>query len=352
MQVQTEQLRSSLLSSVSHDLRTPLAAIAGASSSAAGWSHGARSRSRASCSQTIVDESRRLARLVDNLLDMTRLESGTVTLQQAMARAGGNRRLGAAPACGGELAGHRVDVDLPRDLPLVSLDGVLIEQVLVNLLENAARYTPAGSRDRDHGARDVPERVELRVADNGPGLPPGSGGARLREVLSRRGHVRPTAAAASGWDWRSAGPSSRPTAAASRRGIGPTAAQSSSFRLPCEPATPHVALDELPAASGAGHARYRATSAASSRTKLPIRRFLRASLSGEGYRLTEAETGQQALRVAAQQPPDLVILDLGLPDIDGQEVLRQLREWLRAPIIVLSARDQEQQKIQALDQRG
>jgi two-component system KDP operon response regulator KdpE len=83
--------------------------------------------------------------------------------------------------------------------------------------------------------------------------------------------------------------------------------------------------------------------------ELPIRRFLRTALSGEGYRLAEAETGQQAIHLAAQQPPDLVILDLGLPDIDGQEVLRQLREWLHAPIIILSARDQEPQKIQALD---
>jgi two-component system KDP operon response regulator KdpE len=63
----------------------------------------------------------------------------------------------------------------------------------------------------------------------------------------------------------------------------------------------------------------------------------------------EAATGQQALRHAAQQPPELVILDLGLPDIDGQDVLRQLREWLTAPVIVLSARDQEHQKITALD---
>src|SRR5262245_27942262 len=83
--------------------------------------------------------------------------------------------------------------------------------------------------------------------------------------------------------------------------------------------------------------------------ELPIRRFLRASLAGEGYRLAEAETGQQAIRLAAQQPPDLVILDLGLPDADGQDVLRQLREWLQAPIVVLSARDQEQQKVAALD---
>src|SRR5262249_13870006 len=83
--------------------------------------------------------------------------------------------------------------------------------------------------------------------------------------------------------------------------------------------------------------------------ELPIRRFLRASLAGEGYRLVEAECGQQAIKVAAQQPPDLVILDLGLPDMDGHEVLRQLREWLRAPVIILSVRDQEQQKITALD---
>jgi two-component system KDP operon response regulator KdpE len=83
--------------------------------------------------------------------------------------------------------------------------------------------------------------------------------------------------------------------------------------------------------------------------ELPIRRFLRTSLAGEGYRLTEAETGQKALKIAAQQPPDLVILDLGLPDLDGQDLLRQLREWLRAPIIVLSARDQEKQKVAALD---
>ena len=81
----------------------------------------------------------------------------------------------------------------------------------------------------------------------------------------------------------------------------------------------------------------------------PIRRFLRASLSDEGYRLNEASTGAEGLHVAQQPPPDLVILDLGLPDMDGQEIIRRLREWSKVPIIVLSARDQEAQKIQALD---
>jgi two-component system KDP operon response regulator KdpE len=81
----------------------------------------------------------------------------------------------------------------------------------------------------------------------------------------------------------------------------------------------------------------------------PIRRFLRASLTNEGYRVNEAVSGDEGLRAATSQPPDLVILDLGLPDVDGQDVLRRLREWLTAPIIVLTARDQEQQKITALD---
>lgn len=81
----------------------------------------------------------------------------------------------------------------------------------------------------------------------------------------------------------------------------------------------------------------------------PIRRFLRASLTNEGYRVNEASSGEDGLRTASRQPPDLVILDLGLPDMDGQEILRRLREWLTAPVIILSARDQEQQKIEALD---
>jgi two-component system KDP operon response regulator KdpE len=81
----------------------------------------------------------------------------------------------------------------------------------------------------------------------------------------------------------------------------------------------------------------------------PIRRFLLASLAGGGFRVVEADAGEAGLRLAAQQPPDVVILDLGLPDLDGLEVLRRLREWFAGPVIVLSARDLESQKVQALD---
>jgi len=80
-----------------------------------------------------------------------------------------------------------------------------------------------------------------------------------------------------------------------------------------------------------------------------IRKFLRASLSAHGYRLEEAETGKRGLLLAAQQPPELVILDLGLPDMDGLDVTRELRTWTSVPIIVLSAREQDGDKVAALD---
>jgi len=83
--------------------------------------------------------------------------------------------------------------------------------------------------------------------------------------------------------------------------------------------------------------------------ELSIRRFLRAALDGNDYRLIEATTGEEALREVAQRSPDIVLLDLGLPDVDGVEVTRRLREWSQVPIVVLSARGQESDKIAALD---
>jgi two-component system, OmpR family, KDP operon response regulator KdpE len=80
-----------------------------------------------------------------------------------------------------------------------------------------------------------------------------------------------------------------------------------------------------------------------------IRRFLRVSLVGQGYRLVEAATGRDGIMHAADQQPDLMILDLGLPDIDGMQVIRQVRMWSRIPIVILSARGQEHQKVDALD---
>src|SRR5262245_41779382 len=80
-----------------------------------------------------------------------------------------------------------------------------------------------------------------------------------------------------------------------------------------------------------------------------VRRYLHSALIAENYRCVEAATGQEGLRLALHTPPDLVILDLGLPDWDGQKVLQQLREWLQAPVIVLSARNRERDKVAVLE---
>ncbi len=81
----------------------------------------------------------------------------------------------------------------------------------------------------------------------------------------------------------------------------------------------------------------------------PIRKFLRAALTAHGYEVFEAATGRDALSAIIAHRPDLLILDLGLPDIEGVEVTRQLREWSKIPIIILSVREHEQDKIAALD---
>lgn len=81
----------------------------------------------------------------------------------------------------------------------------------------------------------------------------------------------------------------------------------------------------------------------------PMRRFLRASLTAHDYQLVEAETAKDGLAQAAARNPDLILLDLGLPDLDGLAVTEQLRGWAKMPIIVLSARGQEDDKVRALD---
>ena len=83
--------------------------------------------------------------------------------------------------------------------------------------------------------------------------------------------------------------------------------------------------------------------------EIQIRRPLRVVLEGENYQVHEAETGQQGLMEIASRRPGIILLDLGLPDLDGLEVLSRLREWSEAPVIVLSVRDDEQGKVAALD---
>ncbi|MGH2392608.1 MAG: DUF4118 domain-containing protein, partial [Candidatus Limnocylindria bacterium] len=171
VRIESERLRNSLLSSVSHDLRTPLTTITGAISAI--LENGTRMDApmRQELLESAREEAERLNRLVQNLLEMTRLESGALQLRKEWHPL--EEVIGAALSrLGKRLGNRRVTTRVPPDLPLVAIDDVLIEQVLVNLLDNAIKYTPPGSPIAII-ATATDRAVTVEIADRGPGLPPG-----------------------------------------------------------------------------------------------------------------------------------------------------------------------------------
>jgi len=166
---EADKLRSALLRSISHDLKTPLSAILGTATTLRDYSGTLPEADRADLLSTVVDEAERLHRFIANLLDMTRIESGAVEPNASMHFVGdvvGTALRRAAKI----VAQHRTEVDIASDLPMLKLDHVLFEQVLFNLLDNAAKYAPEGSRIRIQGWADG-GFVSLQVMDEGPGIP-------------------------------------------------------------------------------------------------------------------------------------------------------------------------------------
>ena len=170
LQMESESLRNSLLSAISHDLRTPLSVLVGLAESIR-LTQPPPTDAQARIAETLREEALRISAKVNNLLDMARLQAGKVQLNrqwQPLEEVVGS----ALKATEGSLVAHSVATALPDDLPLLEIDGVLIERVLCNLLENAAKYTPQGT-PLSIGAALRESEVEVWVDDNGPGLPKG-----------------------------------------------------------------------------------------------------------------------------------------------------------------------------------
>jgi two-component system sensor histidine kinase KdpD len=168
---ESERLRNALLAAISHDLRAPLASLVDAASSLAERGERIGERDRVELARAIHAEAGRMTGLIDNVLDMARLQAGAASLHRHWhpleALVGATiERLERT------LAAHRVQTHLPADLPLVNVDGGLIGQVLGNLLENAAKYTPPRTTI-SISAEPGPDEIVVSVADEGPGLPPG-----------------------------------------------------------------------------------------------------------------------------------------------------------------------------------
>jgi two-component system sensor histidine kinase KdpD len=167
--IETDRLRAALLTSISHDLKTPLAVVFAAAGTLRDLSSALSDAEKAELLATIIDESDRLNRFIANLLDMTRLESGAVVPNTALHDLG--EIIGSALQRASKiLASHRVEVSLATDLPMLDLDAVLFEQALFNLLDNAAKYAPVGTLIRIQGWRDA-SSVWLQIIDEGEGIP-------------------------------------------------------------------------------------------------------------------------------------------------------------------------------------
>jgi len=165
LSAESEKIRSALLSSVSHDIRTPLTSITGAASAL--LDHTGDPDTLAT---SIFEEAQRLNRHVRNLLDMTKLESGSV--QPKLEWENIEELIGTAlRRTETLLASRAIHVDVPEDFPLVHVDGMLFVQALINFLENAARHTPAGS-PIDIAVREERRWIFVDVMDRGPGVPP------------------------------------------------------------------------------------------------------------------------------------------------------------------------------------
>jgi two-component system, OmpR family, sensor histidine kinase KdpD len=168
---ESESLRNTLLASISHDLRTPLAVIAGAGSVLANPDLNLDNDARSRLAASIETNAHEMSKLISNVLDLMRFEAGEVKLRQDWQTI--DDLLGTALGqLHDRLAQHMVHIDLPNDLPAVYVDAPLITQVFANLLDNCAKHTPPGTRINISAGLEE-HAVRIVVDDNGPGLPPG-----------------------------------------------------------------------------------------------------------------------------------------------------------------------------------
>ena len=169
--LEADRLRSALLTSISHDLKTPLAAILGSASTIRALGKELSERQKAELITTVIDESERLNRFIANLMDMTRLEAGAIRLHTS---AHDLREIVGSALRRAEkiLANHRVELVAPEDLPMADVDPVLFEQALFNILDNAAKYAPSGSTVRI-ACRQDGANVRVDISDEGSGIPGG-----------------------------------------------------------------------------------------------------------------------------------------------------------------------------------
>jgi CheY-like chemotaxis protein len=335
-----DRFRSALLNSISHDLRTPLSTVLGASSTLIDYGKGMSAAVRDDLLLSIREEAERLNRYVGNLLDMTRLEGGALRLRTDWTDV--RDVLGAAAdRVSRRLETRALTRDFPVELSLVRVDSSLAGAGRGQHPGKRHRLQPVGHPDRDGRLRGSLQRGDQHRG-RGQGHSDRRAGAGVREVPPHGGADRPQSG-------RGPGP-------VDLQGLHRRHGRPHRRRQPDPRRQGHADPDQ-PAQGGrdsASSAMSLMMSAVRQRILIiddepQIHRFLGPAMDAAGYEPLRADSGQEGLRGIALWSPDAVVLDLGLPDMDGKDVLAKARAFYDGPIVILSARDREAEKIQALD---
>ena len=325
------RMRADLLRSVSHDIRTPLTSIIG-STSAVLDNPDLSTEDRRTLLQDVKQEAQWLIRVVENLLSITRIGSDQAELakqpepaEEVLAEAAQKARK--------RLPDIKFSVEVPDDLLMVPMDPILIEQVLSNLIENAVTHGVTTTAIHLSVKETEDGFAAFSVRDNGRGIPP-----------SLLPHL---------FDY-SIRHASTPTGDGKRNmGLGLSGVQRcrQSARRPSHgpQSQGRRGVYLLPARFQGGiHMNIREKILVIEDEK-SIAHFISTILTANGYDAMRASSGAEAMSMISSHCPDLVILDLGLPDMDGLDILRQIRSWSTLPVVVVSARSHEQDKVSALD---
>ena len=316
-----EQLRANLLRAISHDLRTPLTSISGNASNLLSNGDSFDNDTKKQLYMDIYDDSMWLINLVENLLAVTRIEEGRLNLRitedlmddvitEALHHI--NRKS----------EEHHISVESKEEFLLAKMDAKLIVQVIINIVDNAIKYTPKNShiviRTEKRGKQAI-----VSISDDGNGI--------VDEIKPRI------------FDMFYSGANQ---IADSRRSLGLGLSLCKSIinahggELTVSDNLPHGTVFTFTLPAGEFKVYEYDTS---------VRNLITTTLKAHEYRYLTAPDGQSAILEASSHNPDIVLLDLGLPDIDGVEIIKKIRTWSNMPIIVISARSEDTDKIDALD---
>jgi two-component system sensor histidine kinase KdpD len=331
---ETERLRSALLSSVSHDLRSPLAAMIGSADSLASYGAAMDTADRRALLDTILVEGERLDRYIQNLLDMTRLGHEGLKINRDWI--GVDELIGSAAR---RLQRYqpkvRLELDIPATLAPIWVHPALVEQAVFNVMENAAKFSPPDAAVQVQ-ARELDGQLRIDVIDAGPGIPDDER-ARIFDMFysverGDRGR-HGTGLGLTICQGMIGAHGGSVQALPGRDGRGTLIR----ITLPCSSQPPTMSPTPIDASAPAPRVLV-------IDDETQIRRFLDISLRAQGYQVRQAATGQEGLQLAASEDMDLVILDIGLPDMEGHEVLEQLRQWSQVPVIMLTVRAGEAER--------